>query len=1001
MKIDEMKLSKDLIKKSRYSKFQDFHNLMAYRVTDILLVSSLYDSYVFEEDGRLYELIRKEYLGLNLSHSPELYQVSNAKEALKLARNEERFKLIIVTMHIENMSAVKFAKMLRKEGVKVPIVLLGYDNRDLAELMASPDAKVFDKIFVWQGDYRLLVGIIKFIEDKKNVDNDVKTVGVQVILVIEDSVRYYSSFLPVIYLELFKQSQNLLMEGVNLPHKFLRMRARPKIILCSDYEEAMKYYKKYKESILGIITDVDFKKNGKTDKMAGIKLTRKIKKDYTDIPVLVQSNRIENRQLAYDAGAAFLYKDSPTLLNDLRRFMKENFSFGDFVFRNEKGEEVARAKNLEELEEKLKIIPDESLLYHASRNHFSNWLKARTEFYLANKLRYKKVSDYKSPEELRQMLIKTLSEYRINRERSVISEFRKETFGISSTFSRIGGGSIGGKARGLSFMNSLIYNLELGEKFDGIKIFVPSLTVLATDVFDSFMDMNNLWEFALNCEDDEKLVERFITANFFPYEILNKLYELLSVLTTPIAVRSSSLLEDSQGQPFAGVYETIMLPNRHPDINIRVAQLISAIKHIYASTYYKSSKDYIKMTTYRLEEEKMAVIIQKLEGVEVNGRFYPEISGVAKSYNFYPVYPAKSEDGIASVALGLGKIITDGGNVLRFSPKYPEHIIQFSSVENTLKYSQHEFFALELDEELDELNLSEDKFIRKYNLADAEKDGMLTYTASTYSPDNNAIYDGISRPGPRVFTLAPLLKHKVFPLSEIINLILKIGKWGMGTPVEIEFAVKLNVPRGERREFAILQMRPLVVASEIEDLKVSDIPEKEILCKSTNALGNGRFEDVKDIIFVDKNLFERSKTRAVAEEIAKINSRLINEKRPYILIGMGRWGSLDPWLGIPVTWENICGAKAIVETNFEDMDVEPSQGSHFFQNLTSFKIGYFTVARTDKDNYVDWDWLYKIKPYSKTKFVRHLRFKKTLSVIINGRTHEGVICKPKEEKKKI
>jgi CheY-like chemotaxis protein len=995
MKIEDIKLSRDLLRKSRYSKFQDFHNLMAYRVTDILLVSSLYDSYVFEEDGRLYELIRKEYLGLNLSHSPELFQVSSAKEALKIAQKEERFKLIIVTMHVEGMSAVAFTKELRKKGIKTPVVLLGYDNRDLADLMNSSDASVFDKIFVWQGDYRLLVGIIKFIEDKKNVENDVKTVGVQVILVVEDNVRYYSSFLPVIYLELFKQSQDLLQEGINLPHKFLRMRARPKIILCSDYEEAMSYYKKYKENILGIITDVDFRRRGKKDPEAGLKLTRQIKADYSDIPVLIQSNRLENEQLAYEAGAAFLFKNSPTLLNDLRRFMKENFSFGDFVFRNEKGEEVARAKNLEDLEEKLKIVPEESIVYHALRNHFSNWLKARTEFYLADKLRPQRVSDFKNPEELRQTLIKTLSEYRINRLRSVISEFKKETFDFSGTFSRIGGGSIGGKARGLSFMNSLIYNLGIGEKFDGVRIFVPSLVVIATDVFDDFLEMNNLLEFALRCEDDEKLVDRFINANRFPQEVIDKLYDLLSVLKTPIAVRSSSLLEDSQGQPFAGVYETIMLPNRHPDIHIRVAQLLNAIKHVYASTYYQSSKDYIKMTTYRLEEEKMAVIIQKLEGVERNDRFYPEISGVAKSYNFYPVYPAESEDGITSVALGLGKIITDGGTVLRFSPKYPEHIIQFSSVENTLKYSQHEFYAVELSEDLDDLHLSEDKFIRSYALADAEKDGTLNYTASTYSPENNAIYDGISRPGPRVFTLAPLLKHKIFPLSDIIRLILKIGKWGMGSPVEIEFAVNLSVPPGERKEFAILQMRPLVISSELEELNVEDVPKEKILCRSKNVLGNGRYEKIRDIVFVDKKVFDRSKTREVAAEITKLNSKLVEEKRPYLLIGMGRWGSLDPWLGIPVTWENICGVKTIVETNFEDMDVEPSQGSHFFQNLTSFKIGYFTVSKTDETNFVDWAWLYRIRPAQKLKYVRHLRLRKPVMVRINGKTHHGIICKPK------
>ncbi len=991
----ELKITKDIVDRSHYSKFQDFHNLMAYRVTDILLVASLYDSYIFEEDGKLYELIREEYLGLNLSHSPELHQVSLAKDAIKIAQQEQRFKLIIITMHIEDMMPVEFVKTLRKKKVKTPVVLLGYDNQDLANLLNSPNVKLFEKVFVWQGDYRLLVGIIKFVEDRINIDNDVRIMGVQVILLIEDNVRYYSSFLPVIYMELFKQSQELLREGVNLPHKFLRMRARPKIMLCSTYEEAMKYYKKYKDSILGIITDVDFKRKGVPDPKAGIKLTRQIKKEYYDIPILIQSNVPENEQLAYKAGASFLLKDSPTLLNDLRKFMKENFSFGDFIFRNEKGEEVGRAKNLEELEEKLRVIPDKSLIYHASRNHFSNWLKARTEFYLAHLLRPKKVSDFKSPQELRQLLIETLFNFRINRLRSVISEFKKETFDYSSTISRIGNGSIGGKARGLAFLNSLLYKLDIRNKFKNVKIFIPSMVVIATEVFDDFLAMNDLAEFALRCEDDQKLIERFVSAEKFPEDIVQKLYELLSVLTTPIAVRSSSLLEDSQGQPFAGIYETIMLPNRHPDIHIRVMQLMNAIKHVYASTFYQGAKDYIKMTTYRTEEEKMAIIIQKLEGIEHNGRFYPEISGVAKSYNFYPVYPAESEDGIASVALGLGKTITDGGMTVRFSPKYPNHIIQFSSVEETLRNSQKEFFAVELDEDLDDLHLSEDKFIRKYSIPEAEKDGVLFYTASTYDPQNNAIYDGISRQGVRIFTLAPLLKQNLFPLPEILNTLLKIGKWGMGSAVELEFALNLSLPKGQPKEFAILQMRPLVLSSEAVNFEIAKIPDENVICKSENVLGNGITEKIYDLVFVDKKNFDRSKTREIAEEIKKLNSKLIEEKRPYILIGMGRWGSLDPWLGIPVAWEDICGTKGIIETNFEDMSVESSQGSHFFQNLTSFKIGYFTIAETNDKNFVDWEWLYSIEPFKKFKHIIHLRFPKQITIQINGKTKEGIICKPK------
>ncbi len=989
-----IKLSKDLFKKSEYSKFQDFHNLMSYRVTDIMLVSSLYDSYIFEEDGRLYELIRKEYLGLNLSHSPELYQISNAFEALELIEKEERFKLIIVTMHIEGMSSVEFARELKKRKITIPVIMLGYDNKDLTELIKSEDSKLFDKIFVWQGDYRLLVGIIKFVEDRKNIEHDVSTMGVQVILVVEDNVRYYSSFLPVIYMELLQQSQNLLEESINYSHKFLRMRARPKIILCSTYEEAMNFYKKYREHILGIITDVGFNRNGKKDSRAGFRLTKKIKSEFSDIPIIIQSNQPDNAEIAHSIGAAFLYKASPTLLNDLRKLMKENFSFGDFIFRNEKGEEVARVRNLTELEDRLRTIPEESLIYHANRNHFSNWLKARTEFYLAHLLRPQKVSDFKTPKDLRDYLIKTLSEFRINRQRAVISEFKKETFDFSSTFCRIGGGSIGGKARGLAFFNSLLYNLNIRNSFENVEIFIPSLVVIATDVFDSFLERNNLLDFALNCQDDKKLVEKFLNAEYFPKDIINDIYELLSVINTPLAVRSSSLLEDSQGQPFAGVYETIMLPNIHRDIHIRVEQLLNAIKHIYASTFYTRSKEYIRMTTYRTEEEKMAVIIQKLEGHNHNGYFYPEISGVARSYNFYPVKPATSRDGVVSAALGLGKMITDGGNVLRFSPRYPNHILQLSNIKDSLKYTQKEFFALNMVDDLDDIDLSEDKFIKKLPLSAAEKDGVLNFTASTYSPENDTLYDGATRKGVKLFTLAPILKHKIFPLPEIVNQLLKVAKWGTGSEIELEFAINLSTRPGEKKQFAVLQMRPVVIENETIDLNLDDIPAEDLICKSSHVLGNGLIDNIKDVVVVNKKNFTRAQTQLIALEIAKLNGMLLKEKAPYLLIGMGRWGSLDPWLGIPVTWEQISGAKTIVETSFDDMDVEPSQGSHFFQNLTSFKISYFTIDPYDSNDFINWKWLERKKAFNNFNFVKHIRLKKPLIIKINGRQNAGVIVKP-------
>ncbi|MCH7773587.1 MAG: histidine kinase, partial [Bacteroidetes bacterium] len=628
---------------------------MRYRIRDILLVSSLYDLYLFEEDGRLYELIRSEYLGLNLSHSPELTRVSGGQQAIRLAKEEKKFDLIITTMHIEDMHALNFAKLVRRAGLKIPVVLLAHDNRELKSLMNNPDKKIFDKIFIWTGDYRIILGIIKYLEDKLNVEHDSKVIGVQVILFIEDNVRYYSSFLPIIYTEVLKQSQRLITEGVSLAHKFLRMRARPKILLCSSYEEAWKYYKKYKNLVLGVISDIAFPRRSRLDNKAGIKFAKAVKKELPDIPILLISDNPENEEIAYKFEASFLLKNSPTLLNDLREFLNSHFSFGDFVFKTPDGKEVGRASDLKTLEESLKTVPLESIRFHGARNHFSNWLKARTEFWLAHQLRPRKISDYPNDEALRQDLIESLHNYRTLRQRGLIADFRKETFDPENSLARIGGGSLGGKARGLGFVNTLITNYNIRDQFENVQIYIPPAVVLGTDVFDEFMEMNNLKEFALNCNIDEEITEKFLKASKFPEETFNYLREFLELINTPLAVRSSSLLEDSQYHPFAGVYQTYMIPNNPPQLSARLNDLISAIKRVYASTFYQGAKNYIRVTSYRTEEEKMAVIIQKMVGLTHQNRFYPDFSGVARSYNFYPSPGQDSSDGVISVALGLGK----------------------------------------------------------------------------------------------------------------------------------------------------------------------------------------------------------------------------------------------------------------------------------------------------------------------------------------------------------
>lgn len=977
-----------------HARLKKFQKLMRFKIQNILLVSSIYDYYLFEEDGRLYELIRSEYQNLNLSQAPEITHVTTGEEAKELLKGDHEFDLIITTLHIEDMHVVKFANQVKEMGIDLPIILLAYDNKERKELTTHYDTSIFERIFIWSGDFHLLIGIIKYLEDKLNVVDDTQNIGVQVIILVEDNVKFYSSYLPLIYTEVFNQSQRLILEGINITHKFLRMRARPKIILCTTYEEAWHYFEMYEENVLGIITDNNFRHYGVRDLEAGLKFATAVKERHKDIPILIQTSDKDLESKVKKIGASFLYKNSPRLLHDLREFMLDHFGFGDFIFELPDGTAVGRAVNLRELADQIAKIPEESLLHHAEGNHFSRWLKARTEFYLAHQLRPRKITDYESPEHLRKDLINEIVGYLEERTKGVISDFRKETFDPKNSFARIGGGSLGGKARGLGFINTLIANYNIKYLFKGTEISVPSAVVIGTEVFDHFMYDNNLESFAFNESNDIKITQKFIEAFHFPKEIKQKLYDFLEIIKEPLAVRSSSLLEDAQFQPFAGVYQTYMLPNSNPDINVRLDELLQTIKAVYASTYHEKAKDYMKATAYRLEEEKMAVIVQRLVGSDHKGKFYPDFAGVGKSFNFYPVPPQKSDDGIALVALGLGKTVVEGGNTVRFCPRFPKHLLQFFSTKETLMHAQQDFYALDLKGKLDHHPEStKDPLVKRYDLLESESDGTLYTVGSTYSSEDEAVYDGISREGIRVVTFAPILKHKMFPLPEILNMLLGLGTWGMGSPVEIEFAVNLSLPPDKPKEFAMLQMRPLVISRELDELVVDFKPE-ELICQSSQVLGNGAIDGIYDLVMVDNSKFERSNSKAVAMEIAKLNSKLLNEKKPYVLIGIGRWGSLDPWLGIPVTWDQIAGAAAIVESGFKDFEVEPSQGSHFFQNITSFRVGYFTVDAAHKIGFIDWEWLLSQKSIEELNFAKHLQFKEPLSVRINGHKNIGIILKP-------
>ncbi|MFH1728749.1 MAG: PEP/pyruvate-binding domain-containing protein [Pseudomonadota bacterium] len=991
-----MKDFKTLLKEQGFQKrFQEFHNLMRYRVKEVLIVSSLYDSFILEEDGQFYDQIFSEYHDLNLSQAPIVTRVSNAKEALKMLKEEKRFDLVITTLNLKDMEAKEFANKVKTLGLDIPVVLLTYNTRELNEISKESQNHLFEKVFLWQGDFRIFIAIIKFIEDKKNVDHDTKTVGVQSIILIEDNVHYYSSFLPLIYDQLFLHSQSLISEGINVAQKLLRMRARPKILLCSNYEEAENYYNKYESCILGVISDVEFPRNGVLEEDAGLVFGKQVKSSHFDIPILLQSDSPKWKEHANNIGASFLLKSSNTLLHELQEFMKTRFGFGDFVFRKPDGKEISNAPDLKALEKELYVISDESLSYHAARNHFSTWLKSRTEFYLALKLRPRSEDDFVDLDSMRRHIISSLRDYRQQKSRSIVSDFDPKTFDISSSVAKIGGGSLGGKARGLAFVNTLISNFHIRHIYKGIQISIPPAIVLGTDVFDQYMQNNDLLDYAIEQKKDEKILKKFLKAKF-PKQIKKQLQNYLELIDYPLAVRSSSLLEDSKHQPFAGIYETYMIPNNHYDINIRLKQLVRAIKQVYASAFSSRSKAYIKATHYRLEEEKMAVIIQKLVGSRFNDRYYPNFSGVARTHNFYPRPPALSSDGIVSISLGLGEMVVGGGPVMRFCPKYPNHDLHFANIEDMLEYSQKDFFALKLPDPKAEIDPNELETIKlgKYSLKEAETDGSLSYIGSSYSPEDDRLSEGVSRNGVRVITFAPILKGKMFPLSEIVQLIMDMGSWGLNSPVEIEFSVNLSTPANTNKKFAILQIRPLVKSHEAEELNVEEKDKSKILCKSANVLGNGKIQEIYDIITVDPEKFDRAKTKEVATEISQLNSRLASENIPYMIFGMGRWGSSDPWLGIPVTWEQINGAHVMIETGFKDIKVDPSQGSHFFQNLTSFQIGYFTISPKTTEDFVDWNFLTKEKSISEFQYIKHLRFKKPLIVKMNGQTNKGIILKP-------
>ncbi|MEZ4362486.1 MAG: PEP/pyruvate-binding domain-containing protein [Kofleriaceae bacterium] len=961
------------------SKLQDFHQLMRYRIMDILLVASPYDSFLLEEAGQIGERVVGEFRNLDLHYGPGLTTVSTGEEALELVREPSRFNIVISGLLLADMNGAELARRVEEVNPDIPVVLLAFDAKQMKLFERRYDLAAVERMFLWQGDARILLAIVKYAEDRRNVIQDTQSMGVQVIVLIEDNVRYYSSFLPAIYTELLHHSRRLVSDGANVSDKIMRMRARPKILLCSSYEEAWEAFTRFQDDVLGVISDIEFPQEGKLSASAGLEFARTVRESWPDVPVLLQSSNPDHWVGAYDVGASFLLKGSPTLLADLRRFMIDYLGFGDFVFRGPDGAPVGRARDLKTLEEMIATVPASTINFHAERNHFSSWLKARTEFALADELRPRKPTDFTDAEGVRRWLIDSISSYRLARSLSVVADYSADGFDPRHGFQRIGGGSLGGKARGLAFMRTLLGRQDVTEGLGGVVVSVPSAVILATDVFDRFVEDNDLRDFAIHSADDADIERQFLAARF-PTDVREDLATMLAQVSYPLAVRSSSLLEDSQHQPFAGIYQTYMVSNREGTLEERLDKLIQAIVRVYASMFSRSAKDYLRATPYRLEEEKMAVLVQRLVGTAHGDRFYPDFAGVARSHNFYPSHPVTTDDGIAAVALGLGRSVVDGGACLRFCPRFPQHLPQFSTVADVLANSQRQFWALDLARGAAQRET-------QFELSVAEEDGALDALASTYSRENDAIYDGISRAGVRVVTFASVLKYDLFPLPTLLDRLLAIGRWGMGTAVEIEFAVDLK-----KRELAFLQLRPLALSQESEELIIEAVEPELMICCSSNVLGNGRMDDIYDVIVVDQHVFDRAASRATAAELAIFNAEL--EGRPYLLVGVGRWGSSDPWLGIPVSWDQISGARVIVEAGFADFKVTPSQGTHFFQNLTSFNVGYFTVDQDNEEELVDWTWLASQPAVRQTASVRHLRFSEPIVVKMNGKKNLGVIYKP-------
>lgn len=971
-----------------YLKDVTFVNLMMRRIYNVLIVANPYDAFMLEDDGRVEEKIYNEYVELGLRYPPTFTQVSTTEEAREVLRTMHIDLVICMPGNADN-DAFSVARDIKAEFPHMHCIVLTPFSHGITKRMENEDLSIFDYVFCWLGNTNLILSIIKLIEDKMNLEHDINEGGVQMILLVEDSIRFYSSILPNLYNYILAQSKRFATEALNRHSATLRMRGRPKVVLARNYEEAMALYERYSDNVLGVISDVRFPIHGEKDSEAGLKLMREIRQNDPYLPLILESSESENRAKAEAEGFRFVDKNSKKMSLDLRKMLEEHLGFGDFIFRDPKTKaEIMRIHSLKELQDNIFKIPDDSMLYHISRNHMSRWLSARAIFPVSMFLKTVTWERLKDITAHREIIFDAIVQYRHMKNIGVVAVFDRMKFDAYSHFARIGEGSLGGKGRGLAFLDNIIKMHPEFNSLEGAKVQIPRTVVLCTDVFDQFMEQNNLYQIALSDASDDDILRHFLRAQL-PDSLIADFFTFFEAVKSPIAIRSSSLLEDAHYQPFAGIYSTYMIPYLD-DKYAMLEMLACAIKGVYASVYYRDSKAYMTATSNVIDQEKMAVILQEVVGKQYDGRYYPNISGVLRSLNYYPIGDERAEDGIASLALGLGKYIVDGGQTLRVSPYHPHQVLQTSELETALRETQTRFYALDTRHVGNDFKVDDGFNILNLKVKEAERDNSLNFIASTYDPYDQVIRDGLYEGGRKVISFAGVLQQNVFPLPELLQMSMRYGAEAMRRPVEIEFACNLNADR--TGSFYLLQIRPIVDQKQMLDEDLAAIPDADCLLRSHNSLGHGVTEDVTDVVYVKTDdRFSAADNPTIAREIEKLNKEYLDRGTNYVLVGPGRWGSSDSWLGIPVKWPHISAARVIVEVALKNYRVDPSQGTHFFQNLTSFGVGYFTIDENRNDGCFHKATLDAMPAVEETEHVRVVRFEKGLRIMMDGKKGEGVV----------